>query len=130
MASAPSSNGPEPETGEKAADTPGVRNAGLDVVRTLAPLAETGAPSVVAQVGEAGIVDLQMDASGIRPRRDLPPIGRGEVIRRMPGGVPFPAGHFAKAVRLEGKVPCWQGALDPPFRGCCNVSALHTMKKG
>ena len=91
--------------GEKAADTPGVGNAGLDVVRILAPLAEAGTPPVVAQVDEAGIVDLQMDASGIRPRRDLPPIGRDEVIRRMPGGVPFPAGHFAKAVRLEGKVP-------------------------
>ena len=51
---------------EKAADTPGVGNAGLDVVQTLASLAEAGAPPVVAQVGEAGIVDLQMDASGIR----------------------------------------------------------------
>ena len=91
--------------GEKAAGTPGVSNAGLDVVRILAPLAEAGAPSVVAPVGEAGIVDLQMGASGIRPRRDLPPVGRGEVIRRMPGGLSYPAGHLAMAVRLEGKVP-------------------------
>ena len=61
--------------------------------------------ATVAQVSEAPIVDLQMDASGIRPRRDLPPAGRGEVIRRMPGGLLYPAGHFARTVRLAGKVP-------------------------
>ena len=109
MASVPSSNGTERNgtgNGEKAANTPGVRNAGLDVARTLAPLVEAGALSVVAQVGEAGIVDLQMeDASGIRPRLALPPTGRGEVIRRVPGGLLYPAGHVAMAVRLEGKVP-------------------------
>lgn len=105
MASGPSSNGPEPETGRRRPPPPGVGNAGLDVVRILAPLAEAGAPPVVAQVSEAPIVDLRMDASGIRPRRDLPPAGRGEVIRRMPGGLLHPAGHFAKAVRPAGKVP-------------------------
>ena len=95
--------------GEKAADTPGVRNAGLDVVRIPRPARGTRACRLSSRrwAKLASSICRQMDASGIRSRRDLPPAGRGEVIRRMPGGLLYPAGHLAIAVRLAnnaGKV--------------------------